>query len=76
MQSTDRHGPYGCNNSPNWRLVLESTDIIKEVIIYHGYIVDAIGFVVADNHGRTTTQVFGGNGGNHSKVNFIVDFYQ
>ncbi|XP_048498469.1 uncharacterized protein LOC104891772 isoform X2 [Beta vulgaris subsp. vulgaris] len=66
--STDRHGPYGCNNSPNWRLVLESTDIIKEVIIYHGYIVDAIGFVVADNHGRTTTQVFGGNGGNHSKI--------
>ena len=33
----------------------------------HGYIVDAIGFVVADPCG-SETNMFGGDGGNESKV--------
>ena len=53
--------------SENFSMKVGGCKFIKEVIVRHGYIVDAIGFVVADPCG-SETNMFGGDGGNESKV--------
>lgn len=65
---TKKCGPYGSQYAENYSFKLEECESIKEVIIRHGFIVDAIGFVVAKPNGCTYTKVFGGNGGNESKI--------
>ena len=68
MQGNDICGPYGSRNATNWSMVLDANESIKEVIIRHGYIVDGIGFVVADKNGNTTTKLYGGQGGSATNV--------
>ncbi|KAL2944883.1 Cyclin-A2-1 [Bienertia sinuspersici] len=48
-----KHGPYGSQCAENFCLVLEDNESVKEVIIRHGFIVDAIGFVIAKPCGNT-----------------------
>ncbi|KAL2944884.1 Mannose/glucose-specific lectin [Bienertia sinuspersici] len=58
-----KHGPYGSQCAENFCLVLEDNESVKEVIIRHGFIVDAIGFVIAKPCGNTcgeyVTQISG-----------------
>lgn len=68
MQGGDICGPYGSRNATNWDVVVNASESIKEVIIRHGYVVDGIGFVVADKNGNTATKFYGGNGGNATNV--------
>ncbi|MCU4190292.1 hypothetical protein M9Q43_14095, partial [Flavobacterium sp. HXWNR29] len=67
-QIVAKHGPYGSQCPENFCLVLEGSESIKEVIIRHGFIVDAIGFVVAKPCGNTVTKMFGGHCGNESRI--------
>lgn len=64
----EQYGPYGSQCPENYSFQLEQGETIKEVIIGHGFIVDAIGFVVAKPCGGTYTKMFGGSCGNKSKV--------
>ncbi|XP_057529514.1 horcolin-like [Amaranthus tricolor] len=67
-QEVVKYGPYGNQCvSENFSMKVEGCKFIKEVIVRHGYIVDAIGFVVADPCG-SETNMFGGDGGNESKI--------
>lgn len=68
-QVIKRNGPYGSQLPQNYDMQLEDGEHIKEVIIRHGLIVDAIGFMIAKLGGGTTTKIFGGNGGKETKVN-------
>ncbi|KAL2944851.1 Nitrite reductase [Bienertia sinuspersici] len=54
-----QYGPYGSQCPENYSMKLEENETIKEVIIRHGFIVDAIGFVVAKPCGNTITKMFG-----------------
>ncbi|KAH9624020.1 hypothetical protein KSS87_008613 [Heliosperma pusillum] len=60
-------GPYGSQSPKTYAMILRPDESIKEVIVRHGAIVDAIGFVVADKCGTTSTKKFGGDGGTESK---------
>ncbi|KNA06257.1 hypothetical protein SOVF_182420 [Spinacia oleracea] len=64
----EQYGPYGSQCPENYSFQLEQGETIKEVIIGHGFIVDAIGFVVAKPCGGTYTKMFGGSCGNKSKI--------
>ncbi|KAL2944841.1 Mannose/glucose-specific lectin [Bienertia sinuspersici] len=63
-----QYGPYGSQCPENYSMKLEGCETIKEVIIRHGFIVDAIGFVVAKPCGSTVTKMFGGHCGNESRI--------
>ncbi|KAL2944885.1 Mannose/glucose-specific lectin, partial [Bienertia sinuspersici] len=54
-----QYGPYGSQCPENYSMKLEENETIKEVIIRHGFIVDAIGFVVAKPCGNTVTKMCG-----------------
>ncbi|KAL2943620.1 Mannose/glucose-specific lectin, partial [Bienertia sinuspersici] len=71
----EKHGPYGSNCRTNWCLEINQCEGIVEVIISCGYIVDGIGFVIADSCGRTTTQWFGGRGGNCCRIRLGCNEY-
>ncbi|KNA25495.1 hypothetical protein SOVF_006320 [Spinacia oleracea] len=57
----EQYGPYGSQCPENYSFKLQEGETIKEVIVRYGYIVDAIGFVVAKPCGGTYTKMFGGN---------------
>ncbi|XP_021755640.1 protein GOS9-like [Chenopodium quinoa] len=65
---TEQYGPYGSQCPENYSFKLQEGESIKEVIVRHGFIVDAIGFVVAKPCGGTYTKMFGGTCGNESKI--------
>ncbi|KMT12790.1 hypothetical protein BVRB_4g088840 [Beta vulgaris subsp. vulgaris] len=67
-QVIKRNGPYGSQLPQNYDMQLKDGEHIKEVIIRHGLIVDAIGFMIAKLGGGTTTKIFGGNGGKETKI--------
>ncbi|KAK9713362.1 hypothetical protein RND81_06G022600 [Saponaria officinalis] len=63
------YGPYGSVSPKNYSITFGPHETIKEVIVRHGFIVDAIGFVVTDNtSGETYTKLFGGNLGSQTKI--------
>lgn len=64
----EKDGPHGSQLAENWDIKFEEFENIKEVIIRHGFVVDAIGFVIAKPCGLVTTNMFGGKGGDESKV--------
>ncbi|XP_021741017.1 protein GOS9-like isoform X2 [Chenopodium quinoa] len=64
----EQYGPYGSQCPENYSFQLQEGESIKEVIVRHGFIVDAIGFVVAKPCGGTYTKMFGGTCGNESKI--------
>ena len=68
MQSDEKHGPYGSTSPPNWSIVIDSKQSVKEVLIYSGYIVDGISLVLVDSVGKTMIKSSGGQGGSMSKV--------
>ncbi|XP_057540484.1 uncharacterized protein LOC130818353 [Amaranthus tricolor] len=74
-KGNDICGPYGSRNATNWSMVLDANESIKEVIIRHGYIVDGIGFVVADKNGNTTTKLYGGQGGSATNLTLKPNEY-
>uniref|UniRef100_A0A803L3I7 Uncharacterized protein n=1 Tax=Chenopodium quinoa TaxID=63459 RepID=A0A803L3I7_CHEQI len=58
----ETHGPYGLNRDPNWKLVLDDKESVKEVIIYvrnDSGLASGINFVVADHNGNLTNQRLG-----------------
>ncbi|KAK9668035.1 hypothetical protein RND81_13G030700 [Saponaria officinalis] len=61
-------GPYGTQSAKNYSITFGPDESIKEVIVRHGFIVDAIGFVVADQTGETSTKLFGGNSGDQTRI--------
>ncbi|XP_021854637.1 jacalin-related lectin Calsepa [Spinacia oleracea] len=70
------HGPYGSEKEMNWSVELGVGDYIKEIIIGHGYIVDAIGFVVADATGIASSTIWcGGRGGNQTRITLKSNEY-
>ncbi|KMT12849.1 hypothetical protein BVRB_4g089410 [Beta vulgaris subsp. vulgaris] len=64
----EKHGPYGSNGPPNWSVVLDSIQSVKELSICYLYVVNGIEyvcgieFIVADNCGSTTTKMIGYKG--------------
>ncbi|KNA25838.1 hypothetical protein SOVF_002870 [Spinacia oleracea] len=65
----EKYGPYRNKEAvQNFSLRLKGREHIIEVIIRHGFMVDAIGFTVDDSCGGTKTTIFGGDGGNESKI--------
>ncbi|XP_074273974.1 mannose/glucose-specific lectin-like [Silene latifolia] len=76
ISSPKEFGPYGTQSPKNYSLILGPDERIKEVIVRHGFIVDAIGFVVVnDKTGTTYTKIFGGNGGDETKIPLKSDEY-
>ncbi|XP_057529508.1 mannose/glucose-specific lectin-like [Amaranthus tricolor] len=67
-QEIVKYGPYGSKLCENFSLKLEGCERIKEVIIRHGFIVDAIGFVIEKPCGGSFTKMFGGNLGRESRI--------
>ncbi|KMT12794.1 hypothetical protein BVRB_4g088880 [Beta vulgaris subsp. vulgaris] len=67
-QVTEVNGPYGSQLPQNYDMQLEDGECVREVIIRHGFVVDAIGFLIAKLGGGTTTKIFGGDGGEESKI--------
>ena len=67
-QIVAKYGPYGSQLPENYCMVLQECEQIKEVIIRHGFIVDALGFVISKPCGRTETKMFGGKCGNESRI--------
>lgn len=63
-----KSGPWGSQSPTNWELKLGRDETIKQVNIRAGFIVDGIGFVIADSSFTVTTKYFGGNGGNSYTV--------
>ncbi|KAK9668032.1 hypothetical protein RND81_13G030600 [Saponaria officinalis] len=61
-------GPYGTQSAKNYSITFGPDESIKEVIVRHGFIVDAIGFVVVDQTGETYTKLFGGNSGDQTRI--------
>ncbi|XP_074273979.1 agglutinin-like [Silene latifolia] len=70
-----KYGPYGSDLPINYSMILGQDESIKEVIVRNGFIVDAIGFVVADKNGSTSTKIFGGNGGHENRIPLQKDEY-
>ncbi|KAH9615128.1 hypothetical protein KSS87_016178 [Heliosperma pusillum] len=68
-------GPYGTQAPKNYSMILGQDESIKEIIVRHGFIVDAIGFIVADKTGTTFTKIFGGNKGDETKIPLKSDEY-
>ncbi|KAH9615129.1 hypothetical protein KSS87_016179 [Heliosperma pusillum] len=66
-------GPYGSDAPKNYSMILGPDESIKEVIVRHGFIVDAIGFVVADKTGTNSTKIFGGDKGTEVKITLKSD---
>ncbi|KAK9668048.1 hypothetical protein RND81_13G032000 [Saponaria officinalis] len=66
--TTKEFGPYGTQSAKNYSITFGPDKSIKEVIVRHGFIVDAIGFVVADQTGETSTKLFGGNSGDQTRI--------
>ncbi|XP_021724153.1 horcolin-like [Chenopodium quinoa] len=66
----EQYGPYGSQLPENYSFQLQEGETFKEVIVRHGFIVDAIGFVVAKPCGvtYTFTKMFGGNGGCETRI--------
>ncbi|KMT11899.1 hypothetical protein BVRB_5g098660 [Beta vulgaris subsp. vulgaris] len=67
-QIVAKYGPYGSQLPQNYCMVLKEGEHIKEVIIRHGYIVDALGFVISKPCQDTYTKMFGGNSGDESRI--------
>ena len=65
-------GPWGSQGSTNWSFNFNPSKPIREVIFRTGFIVDGIGFVLADNSGET--RYFGGQEGSPSKVKHMTNF--
>ncbi|KMS95129.1 hypothetical protein BVRB_012050 isoform B [Beta vulgaris subsp. vulgaris] len=62
------YGPYGSSKETNWSVELGRCEYIKEVLVNHGWIVDGIGFVIADASGLPCpAKWFGGRGGDASR---------
>ncbi|KAK9684255.1 hypothetical protein RND81_10G197000 [Saponaria officinalis] len=69
-------GPYGTQSAKNYSTTFGPDESIKEIIVRHGFIVDAIGFVVANKTGTiTTTKLFGGNSGNETRISLQSNEY-
>lgn len=69
VQDAVNYGPYGSSKETNWSVELGRCEYIKEVLLNHGWIVDGIGFVIADASGvPCPAKWFGGRGGNESRV--------
>lgn len=67
-----KYGPYGSQMPESFSMVIEDCETIKEVIIRHGWIVDAIGFKMVKPNRDTTTKMFNENFGHYeSKVKTI-----
>ncbi|KNA25839.1 hypothetical protein SOVF_002880 [Spinacia oleracea] len=65
MAQLQKYGPYGNKEAEeNFSIQLEDDQEIREIIIRHGLIVDAIGFTITGQG----TSIYGGKGGNESKV--------
>ncbi|KNA10350.1 hypothetical protein SOVF_145160 [Spinacia oleracea] len=64
-----KYGPYGSQMPESFSMVIEDCETIKEVIIRHGWIVDAIGFKMVKPNRDTTTKMFNENFGHYeSKI--------
>ncbi|KNA15091.1 hypothetical protein SOVF_101400 [Spinacia oleracea] len=65
MAQLQKYGPYGSKDAEeNFSVQLEDGQEIREIIIRHGFIVDAIGFTISGQG----TSMYGGKGGNESKI--------
>ncbi|XP_074273973.1 mannose/glucose-specific lectin-like [Silene latifolia] len=56
-------GPFGSSSPKTFSITFGADETVKEVFVRHGFIVDAIGFVIADKTGATHTKTFGGDKG-------------
>lgn len=66
-------GPYGSDSPKNYSMILEKDERFREVIVRHGFIVDAIGFVISDGTGATSTKIFGGDLGKEERIPLKID---
>ncbi|CAO2835841.1 unnamed protein product [Amaranthus hypochondriacus] len=71
-QEIVKYGPYGSKLCENFSMKLEGCERIKEVIIRHGFIVDAIGFVIEKPCGGSFTKMFGGCLGRESRNECLI----
>ncbi|CAO2835845.1 unnamed protein product [Amaranthus hypochondriacus] len=65
----EKYGPYGNQSGQQWSMMLEPNEIISEIILRTGAVIDSIAFITAkpSNCGCGWTashRKFGGNGGN------------
>ncbi|CAO2833610.1 unnamed protein product [Amaranthus hypochondriacus] len=63
-----QYGPYGSQVTPTYNWQVSDSDRITQVIVRHGYIVDAVGFQLTRPDGSTHNVQFGGNGGSESII--------
>ncbi|XP_057249731.1 uncharacterized protein LOC130590955 [Beta vulgaris subsp. vulgaris] len=64
----ESYGPYGSKRLQNYCMQLRANDRISEVRVMHGYIVNAIEFMIANLHTGSTIVKLGGNGQKESKI--------
>ncbi|KAL2944843.1 Mannose/glucose-specific lectin [Bienertia sinuspersici] len=64
----EHYGPYGSQLRENYRLLLEENARFTEVMVWAGYVVDAIGFRWVDANGKPFKEVFGTTSGEVSLV--------
>ncbi|KMT12833.1 hypothetical protein BVRB_4g089250 [Beta vulgaris subsp. vulgaris] len=74
-QVIEPYGPYGSQLPQTYRFQLAEGERISAFSVRHGYIIDAISFVVTKKDGSTYTEKFGGNGGSESKVTLKAGEY-
>lgn len=72
MVQIEQYGPYGSQLPETFRMQLAEGEHISGCSVRHGYIVDAIAFVVTKHDGSTYTVQFGGNGGDETDVNLLL----
>lgn len=72
MVQIEQYGPYGSQLPETFRMQLAEGEHISGCSVRHGYIVDAIAFVVTKHDGSTYTVQFGGNGGDETNVNLLL----
>ncbi|CAO2833612.1 unnamed protein product [Amaranthus hypochondriacus] len=63
-----QYGPYGSQVTQTYSWQVSDSDRISQVIVRHGYIVDAVGFQLTRPDGSTHNVQFGGNGGTASTI--------
>ncbi|KAL2944880.1 Mannose/glucose-specific lectin, partial [Bienertia sinuspersici] len=68
QQVVVKHGPYGSHCPENYSMTLEDNESIKEVILSYGFIMDGIGFIIEKPGMNPIKKVFGGTGGDNSKI--------
>ncbi|XP_057540468.1 uncharacterized protein LOC130818342 isoform X2 [Amaranthus tricolor] len=68
FQAIVQYGPYGSMFPETYRWQLSDSERITQIIINHGNVVDAIGFLISKPDGTTYSKRFGGNTPNPSII--------